>query len=181
MSCFPGRMWKPILLIAGWFNSGISVTANPSVPSSLYTGVAAMADNNCPRGSDSRSSCATATYSGRGQGQQFVLIHRQRILVFGELRIVFAEPPGKMRLQILRRLAESAPRNRRPARAGAVRDHHGKSCVARPRPQRGLAHPRMAHHGNPAPVDVRIGFEIIHRAAQAPRPGAERTPFAWVP
>ena len=70
----------------------------------------------------------------------------------------------------LHRLAEAPAGEGRPAAARVVRDHQRKPLVLGPRPERGLAQPRVAHHGHAAVVDVRVGLEDSPAPGSGPRP-----------
>src|SRR5215472_12256824 len=46
-------------------------------------------------------------------------------------------------------------------------------------PEHGLAEARYSEDSDTFRIDRRIGLEIIHGAAQAPCPGADRAPLVW--
>ncbi len=107
------------------------------------------------------------------QGDQHVLVDAAVVFVaVVELLEVAAEPVRESRVDRRDRLAEAPLAQGRPAAARVVGDHQANRSSCAPAHERGLAQPRVAHHGHVLGVDVAVGFEVVHRRlrpqAQAP-------------
>src|SRR5215813_51058 len=79
--------------------------------------------------------------------------------------------------QMFDRLAVIAPAQRRAALARTTGDDHREARVMSARPEHGLAEARHSQDGDALCVNALVGFQIIHRATQSPRPGRDRAPF----
>src|SRR5262245_40919218 len=75
------------------------------------------------------------------------------------------------------RLAVITPAQRRAAFTGTTGDNYGEARIASACPEHGLAKPRHSQDGDALGVNALVGFQIIHRATQSPRPGRDRAPF----
>src|SRR5690349_14518424 len=73
-----------------------------------------------------------------------------------------------------------APEFRAPL-SGRTDEAVENSRLVHHRDHRGLAVPRVAFEGDLLRVDERVGLEVIHEPARAPRPGAERAPVLGLP
>src|SRR5262249_46785416 len=71
---------------------------------------------------------------------------------------------------------EIAAAERGTAATRVIRHREREPLVLRRRPQGGLAAPRVADHGNPGRVDVRVGLQVIQNPAGTPCPGTNRGP-----
>src|SRR5215510_12595201 len=75
------------------------------------------------------------------------------------------------------RLAVIAPAQRSAAFSRTTGDDHREARIVCAFPEHGLAEPRHAKDGDAPGVNALVGFQIIHRATQSPRPGGYRAPF----
>src|SRR5690606_25688524 len=99
------------------------------------------------------------------QGDQHVLIDGQLPFLAVVLVEIVAEPVRERLVDPRHRLAKGSPGKRRAAATRVVADDQRKPLILRSSPQRRLPQPGMAVYGYAALVDIRVGLEIIHRAA----------------
>ena len=114
------------------------------------------------------------------EGDQLVLVDRQGRLVARITFEIFAEPVRKEAVDPGHGLAVTSPRQRRAAASRVVRNCQGEARVGRCRPKGRFAVTRMPDDRHAGGVDILVGFEVVHRAAQAPGPGREGSPFVRV-
>ena len=109
-----------------------------------------------------------------------MLVHGQGVFVGAELLELPAHPVREVGIHLGDRFAcfaRPAPTQRCTAAARLVGNDNGESFVLGAGPHRRLAQARMTDDRNPAGVGVRIGFQIIEHAAEAPGPGADGAPI----
>lgn len=111
------------------------------------------------------------------QRNQFVLVDGQSRLV---ARIPVEVPAKPMREKAVDPgygFAVTTPRQRRAAASRVVRHGHGEARIDGCGPKGRFAVPRMPDDRHAGGIDILVGFEVVHRTAQAPGPGCDRAPF----
>ena len=73
--------------------------------------------------------------------------------------------------------AVTTSRQRRTSASRVVRNRHGEARIDGCGPKGRFAVPRMPDDRHAGGIDILVGFEVVHRAAQAPGPGRDRAPF----
>ena len=94
----------------------------------------------------------------------------------GVLFVSGAEPVREGPVQVISSLAEAAFQQGRPAFARFVRYHERETVVLRGCPKRRFPQARVPHQSDVARINRFVRNQVIHRAAQAPRPRPQRAP-----
>ena len=113
----------------------------------------------------------------RAQRDQHVRVDRHVVPVPRVFLKVAREPVGKILRHVVDSLAKIAAGERRPHLTRTARVDGGDALIQRRRPQRGLPQPGMPEEGDVLRCRRLVGHEVIDDAADAPRPGADRSPF----